>query len=247
MKDYKKIITDIIYPPVCPVCGDVIPIAKRKPRYEGKPCYGAFLCAPCKGNLRFLEGNVCEKCGAETSPGKTLCNVCEEVARCFAGGKSILAYDGVARQMMMAFKYSGKREYADFLTYAAAERAGSWIQSLHLDAIVPVPIHPEKRKARGYNQAELLAQGIAAYTGVPMRDILKRNKETNASKELGLHSRVFNLRDAFSLKGPIPKGKRFLLVDDILTTGVTMESCAELLLYEGNADAVYVLSLCSGK
>ena len=247
MKDYRKMLADVLFPPICPVCRDVIPMGKRASFYEGKPEYTSFVCEPCLKKFRFIEGNICEVCGAEAETGKTLCHVCEKALRSFAGGRSVFDYNGAARAMMMSFKYNGKAEFADFLCHAAVKRHGDWIRSLKPDAIVPVPIHPEKLKERGYNQAELLAKGIASATGVPMRDILMRRKETGASKELGQKSRVLNLKDAFALKGQIPAGKRFLLVDDILTTGVTLESCTALLLEEGKAEAVYVLSLCSGK
>ena len=159
----------------------------------------------------------------------------------------MFSYNGAARQMMMAFKYEGKQEFKDFLSFAAADRLGGWIRSLRADALVPVPVHPAKKRDRGYNQAELLAKELSAYVNIPVKDILLRKKETNASKELGIKGRVLNLKDAFALACAVPAGKRFLLVDDILTTGVTLESCAEILLYEGKAEAVYVLSICSGK
>lgn len=254
-------LADIIYPPVCPVCGKVIRVKSRIPYYYGKETYDSFICPACFKKLTFVSDHFCAVCGRELDvPGAgdvrgketgirsaaPLCQKCSEVPRVFAGGRSLLHYDGVTRSVMMALKYNSKKENADFIGYAVNDRLGEWIRGLAPDCIVPVPVSAERERERGYNQAGLIAGKISAYTGIPCADLLIRNKNTVASKKLGAKARVLNLRGAFAMKETDScKGKRILLVDDICTTGVTLESCAEILLYEGRAAEVYVLSVCS--
>jgi predicted amidophosphoribosyltransferase len=113
-----------------------------------------------------------------------------------------------------------------------------------IDGIVPVPLHPRKLRLRGYNQAELLAREVSKSLGIPVTPLLKRDKETRPQVELGRDDREANVRDAFALDpawSPAAGG-RFLLVDDVRTTGATVGGCTRTLLRTGPA-AIYVATI----
>jgi ComF family protein len=140
-------------------------------------------------------------------------------------------------------KYRDRPAYADAVTAlmeariraAAAEETGelpAW------DALVPVPMHRTKQEKRGYNQADLLARGLAKRLGLPLlQDLLVRNRETGVMSSLSLGERKQNLADAFCIRRGAPaellQGKEILLLDDVFTTGSTADACAEVLLRAG--------------
>ena len=164
---------------------------------------------------------------------------------------------------MADIKYHAKAEYVHALAVLAAERLGSWIRAVRPDAFVPVPVHPDRRITRGYNQAELLAEALSEIlaetdTGssnvggqrkIPVRsELLIRTKKTEAQKELTAEGRLLNLQNAFTVTEDLrdrPQRPRIMLIDDIYTTGATLNACAEELLYAGAAD-VYGLCIAAG-
>ena len=114
-------------------------------------------------------------------------------------------------------------------------------------AIIPVPIHKKKYYKRGYNQAEVLANELSKALKIPvLPKFLIRAKETVAQKELTQEQRVLNLMDGFLVPKPMAKLKRVILIDDIYTTGATMEACTRKLL-EAGVREVYCVSICSGQ
>lgn len=147
----------------------------------------------------------------------------------------------------MAAKYQHKKEYLQYFAAAAAETFGAELLARSIDALVPVPVHAERRRVRGYNQAEVLCRFLSPRLGeIPVvTDFLQRTKKTKAQKELGEHARVLNLQNAFCLKHLYTDIKTVLLVDDIYTTGATLEACTEVLLQSG-VQKVYGLCICAG-
>lgn len=197
-----------------------------------------------------------------------LCNDCIKKERSFIQARCVITYDETAQEIMAGLKYKSKREYADFLSLLAADRLSGWIKTISPDIIIPVPIHKKRLLTRGYNQAELIAKGISELTEIPINtEILYRTKNTRAQKALTAEERLYNLLSAFEadmsvlkLKEPSAhKGKHrqkkatghayditALLVDDIYTTGATMEACTLALKYAG-VKAVYGLCICAGR
>ena len=180
---------------------------------------------------------------------KELCSDCTKKERGFRQTRCVITYDETAQEIMAGLKYKSKREYAALLSLLAAERLSGWIKGISPDIIVPVPVHKERLLTRGYNQAELIARGISELTKIPLNtEILYRTKNTRAQKELTADERLYNLLGAFEADISFLNSHDItvLLVDDIYTTGATMEACTVALKYAG-AKAVYGLCICAGR
>ena len=159
-------------------------------------------------------------------------------------GAALLNYNDVAQNSMIQIKYHNKREYLDFYGAALAVRYEDTIRKMNVDAIVPVPIHPSRRRTRGFNQAEILAKIVGNRLGIPVRtDLLKRTRKTLPQKELSAGERLKNLSGAFRAEEMPPEIRRVLLIDDIYTTGSTIEACTRTLKTAG-AEAVYFVVIC---
>ena len=161
----------------------------------------------------------------------------------FEKGFPLLNYAPPVSDAMAAMKYHGRAEYAVFYGKLLAVSFGREWAEFGIKEIVPVPVHSEKLKKRGYNQAELLAEAMAEQLELPVnKGILIRKEETRAQKKLSREERFLNLRSAFQPgEGTVPD--TVLLVDDIYTTGATADACAEALKRAG-ARRVYVTTVC---
>ena len=233
-----KIILDGIYPRGCVVCGEPLEFGKRD--------HPARLHDGCKEFLKPVEGPVCYICGKSINETETLCGDCKNTDRSFDGAVSVFEYNNALKESVYRFKYKNKREYASAFAYMIAKHHKKIIGYWRPDVVIPVPMHPEKKKVRGYNQAEILAKETALILGIKFEaDTLIRKKMTVPQKELGIQKRYSNLEGAFEVKKDIGKSK-VLLIDDIYTTGATFDSCARALKAKG-AEKVYGTSLCIGQ
>ena len=171
-----------------------------------------------------------------------------ERERSFDGCRSVFLYEGNIRTALSEMKYKNRKEYAGFFSFAAVERLSGYIKKTGADLIVPVPVHKERMKKRGYNQAALLAERIGHLTGIPVeKNLLIRKHVTEAQKELTPADRKKNLADAFSVCYSFAERKTVLLVDDIYTTGATLEACARVLAGEAKAFRVYGLCMATSR
>ncbi len=155
----------------------------------------------------------------------------------------MLNYEENARECMVGIKYNNCREHAELFGTMMAIRLYDFILEVSPDCLVPVPVHKARLKIRGYNQAELIAQVIGLKLDIPVHsDILIRRKHTEAMKKLNADERLRNLKEAFDInRDAIPEGvSRVMLVDDIFTTGATIEACSKILCAEG----LEVASIC---
>lgn len=231
-------LAEIFYPRRCPVCDQVLPFRS------------GTICPGCFSKLSFTRSPTCRKCGKEvTGAAEEYCRDCTARHRSFEYGFALLNYDETARRSMAMIKYQGRREYMDFYGEAIAARYDRQIARMEADAIIPVPVHEKRRRERGFNQAEALAEAISRHLThpIPVRgDILIRNRSTLPQKELTAAERLKNLSGAFEADGGRAKSlERVILVDDIYTTGSTAEVCTRALLGAG-IRKVYVLSVCIG-
>lgn len=233
-----KIILDGIYPKGCVVCGEPLDFDKRtNPERVHKACLEF---------LKPVEGPLCCKCGKKISETKTLCADCENTERVFDGAVSVFEYNNALKESIYRFKYKNKREYGEAFAFMIAENHKKIFEYWKPDVVIPVPMHEEKKRVRGYNQAEILARETARILGVSLEtDTLIRKNKTVPQKELGIKSRYSNLEGAFEALKPLDK-KKVLLVDDIYTTGATFDSCARVLKSKG-ASKVYGTSICIGQ
>lgn len=187
------------------------------------------------------------KCGKKLPAGdQACCRDCRRTDHFFTKGRSLYVYDETIRGSIAGFKYHNRREYADFYGRDIALHLGAFIRDCRPACLIPVPISEEKRKQRGYNQAELLAKKIAEASGIPMsKDLVKRCRDTMPMKELTRTERMKNLSGAFKMTSHDVKCRSVIIVDDIYTTGSTIDAMASLLREAGVKD-VFFVTLASG-
>lgn len=226
---------DLLYPRRCPVCSEIV-----MPK-------GNLICPGCMEKLSFVRRPVCKCCGKEiVSPEAQYCFDCTRHPHSFDSGMALINYNDTASRSMALIKYHGRREYLDFYAEAMFRRFDPAIRRLSPDCIVPVPVHKSRLKRRGFNQAQELAVRISEKTGIPLRnEFLKRTKKTLPQKELDAGARLKNLEQAFVCEKLPCKVQTVLLVDDIYTTGSTMEACARALKNAG-AGRIIPAVICIG-
>lgn len=231
----REKLLDFLYPRTCPVCGKIV---------SGK---GKKICKDCKEKLVYIKNPKCSKCGKLLRDFREeYCRDCKKYHHYFEQGRAVWVYNKEIRESIYRFKYDNKREYADFYIEEIVATQGGWIKSLNVDAVIPVPLHKKKEKARGFNQAEVLAKGIGVALGIPVETkLVSRQKNTIAQKELNSKERQKNLKNAFKIVQNDVQLKKVLLVDDIYTTGSTMDAMAGVLK-EGGVREVYAICLGTG-
>ena len=231
------IITDLFYPKRCPVCLDLLPPGRR------------LICPPCERKMKRVSGPVCYICGRLLSDeNEEYCKGCRTRRPSFIKCTAYAEYASPAmRRMIAEVKYHGDCQLLDYPCLDFAERMRAEVREYGAEALIPVPVHRDRLLVRGYNQAEEIADRLAKVFGIPVDpDYLSRVKKTTAQKELTDTARMTNLYDAFRLSGEPGKYRCVILVDDIYTTGSTIESCARVLRQAGT-DRVYALVLFTSR
>lgn len=229
MELLKKLV-DILYPKRCPVCDEVLGNDN-------------LIHNICRTKLNYINQDiVCLNCG-RLSEVKDICNDCQSQEKSFNFGRSIFIYDNTMKLIIHRFKYSGKKEYSEFLGFELAKMYKK--MNFDVDFIVPVPIHKNRYKKRGYNQSECLVIEMCKYLNINyIKDIIIRSKDTLPQKNLTKNERQKNLYNSIIPSNIDLKNKKVLLIDDVYTTGATIDSCAKILKNMG-ADKVYFLTLAS--
>jgi ComF family protein len=226
---------NLIYPLRCAVCDDVVPVG------EG------LICNDCKIRPKYIREPRCRKCGRGLDDdSKIYCNDCRTKKHMYNYGYSLYDYNSM-KMSIYRFKYMGRCEYSKFYAADLCEKLGGEIQRMNADALIPVPIHKTRQRERGYNQAEELSVQISRLTGIPVyKDIIKRVKATIPQKELNPRERQNNLKKAFNIGQDVVKLNKTIIVDDIYTTGSTIDAVAVELRNIGVKE-VYFLTLCIGE
>ncbi len=217
---------DLLFPPACIFC--------RQPLLPGER--QDFLCFSCQGKKPFFQEEGCSVCAA--AAGDEFCCFREGAVFSFTATTALGWYRGDLKRCLHEFKYKGKkrlsRPFGQLLTRRI--RTNPWE---NIAAVVPVPLHRERLRERGYNQSYLLASEISRQLSLPLRDIVRRTKNTPPQTKLSRWERLHNLKGAFQLKeNSSLEGETLLLVDDVFTTGATLQEVAQLLL-AGGAGEVY--------
>ncbi len=233
---YLSLFIDLLFPRRCPVCDGIVMPKNR------------LICQKCMKRLSFVKGPVCKKCGKEVINAQAeYCLDCARHKRTFEYGMALINYDENAGRSMAKIKYKNKREYLDFYGDAICARYEKLIRRMEAEVLVPVPVHPSRKRERGFNQAEILACRIGERLGIPVCPrMLVRNKKTIPQKGLDPGGRLKNLEEAFGAGEVSPGVKGVILVDDIYTTGSTIEACTRVLKKTGVKN-VYFLVICIGR
>ncbi len=233
LKKAENSLQHMLYPPRCPVCDGIL-------TEEGG------ICEECVPELRRMEEPRCYVCGVTLESGeRELCGNCEKHVHVFRRGLPMYEYASV-RESIYRFKYKGRAEYANYFGRDVAKHLGRAILHWEPDALIPIPLHKKKERARGYNQAALLAEVLGRELEVPVwNDVLTRERYTRPMKELNARERQINLKKAFHIAQDVVKSKIIVLVDDIYTTGSTLDTAAATLL-EAGAQEVYFVTLSIG-
>lgn len=214
------------------------------PRCVGCQKSGHVLCPSCTMQIRPFPSAVCQRC---SSPLATdgICKQCQYYPLNLSGLRAVSIYEEPLRSCIHALKYDGNTRLAEPLGQLLAQACINY--GMRADAIIPVPLHSERQQQRGYNHAYLLAQVCAARAGMPLRnDILVRHRATTAQVGLKSGERRQNVAGAFLCAPTFAtgalQGRTILVVDDVYTTGATLEACAAPLFAAG-AVAVWGLVL----
>lgn len=218
------------YPLHCPICDAVL-----------EP--GGQICPDCRKKVERAVEPVCKSCGKPLeNERKEYCRDCAGKTHKYRQGKAVFIYKEGIRKSMYRFKYGNKREYAVFYAKEAAALYRGWVRKNDIEVIVPIPMYPGKKRRRGYNQAEVFARALGRELEIPVETgLVRRVRNTVPQKELNDRERRRNLKNAFQLASNIVKYSQILLVDDIYTTGSTMDAVAEVLL---SADVQNVFYIC---
>lgn len=206
------------------------------------------VCTLCESKLKYCKEPACKKCGKPLkNERQEYCTDCRKKKHSYDQGKSVWIYKGDMKNSIYRFKYGNRREYARFYAEESVRIYGRWIKSKGVEVIIPIPVHPKRKRKRGYNQAELYAKELGKLLELPVdRDSLVRVVNTTPQKELDDKERRNNLKKAFKIRKDSVKYRKVLVVDDVYTTGSTIDAAAELLRDAG-ADKIYFLSVTIGE
>ncbi len=227
-------VLDFLFPRRCPFCDEIV-------------VFGHKVCGRCKNRIKYIGKSYCLKCGKMLlSSENEYCADCMHTDHLFTRGRALYVYSGDVRASITRFKYKGRREYADYYGLDIVKHLGSFIYRCQPEYIIPVPVSKEKKKKRGYNQAELIAEKISVYTGIPVnKDLLIRVRNTPPMKELTRVERMKNLKGAFKINVHDVKCRNVLIVDDIYTTGSTIDAISYELKKSGVKD-IYFVTVAAG-
>ena len=216
---------DLFFPPRCVSC-------RRR---------GSWFCSRCYALIVPIESPLCRRCG-QAIASDTLCPRCQIRPPLVTGLRAAAYLEGPLRQAIHSFKYNGVRALAQPLGRILYEK-GYAANRMSTDLVLPVPLHPARLGQRGFNQAALLAEELAWQVGVELDcEGLVRVRDTRSQVGLSAAERYANVQGAFAWRGNGLDRKHVLLIDDVCTTGATMEACAEAL-WPAGAAAVWGLAL----
>ncbi len=226
---------DLVYPRRCPVCDNAV-----------KP-FGALVCKDCREKFQYVKAPFCQKCGRELSDKRAFfCSDCAKKEHEYDSGMALFSYHSVASSIYR-FKYRGREEYAAYYAERMAAVLGKRLLALQPDALVPVPIHRSKLHIRGYNQAEVLAVELGKRLTIPVNTkLIRRVEKTVPMKDLSARERQNNLKRAFKICDNDVKLKTIVIIDDIYTTGSTVDAMAHVLRGAG-AEHIYFAALAIGQ
>ena len=227
-----NIILSLFFPSRCAICDGIV-------------TESGSVCSQCSSKVHFLSDSVCMVCGKKVEEGKVYCYDCTRKEHAFIRNYAVFVYADI-RESLYRFKYNGRAEYAKYYAKATYGYLGKQLSGLGAQALVPIPLHPSKKRKRGYNQAEEFANELSQLLGIPVSmNLVKREKKTKPLKTLNASERQNNLKKAFLILQNDVKLNTIILIDDIYTTGATLDAVAAVC-HEAGIAHVYGLTVAVG-
>ena len=233
MRKIIKKILELLYPTTCVFCRGICKTG---------------ICKSCSEKIDYIQEPLCKKCGKliHSQEGE-FCFDCQRRMLHYEQGRSLWLHKRPVSSSIYDFKYKNKRVYGEIYGREMAEQFNDLIRMWEIDVLIPVPLHRKRQRKRGYNQAEIIARELGKRLGIPVdMSVIIRERETTPQKELGQKNRRKNLKKAFCLTGKRLIGKNILLIDDIYTTGSTIDAMAEVLMKTG-CEKIYFLTISIGQ
>lgn len=261
----REILLQLLFPRVCPVCGELLKLPRRwfrelvpfrLPGKEHPPSVSrtasVLICRKCMTELQPVSAPFCKTCGRPLEfPNESLCDVCRRKPRFFDRGFALWIHDGAAKKVLYDLKFHNRKTNAEMIGFFMALQLRDLVRSWKPEVILPVPLHKKREQDRGYNQAELIARQFSLRLEtlygirIPVKtDYLLRTENTKPQRILDTKQRAANVSHAFSVSESKAPPQSVLLIDDIFTSGATIDSCARALK-EAGVRRVYYLTVSS--
>ena len=221
-----NLLLNTIFPSLCPLCQNIVEKEQT-------------LCALCWDDIEFISDPSCIQCGlplpASPIEEEIKCYDCLKNNHIFTESKSVFVYEAHSKKMILSLKHSYKFHYAPLLGKWMAESGKSLIEKS--DVLIPIPLHWSRLLKRGFNQAALLAHHVGRAAKKPvLYNVLKRAKKTPTQDGLSRAERQKNMNDVFAVKEKnVILNKNIMLIDDVMTTGATLDAAAQILVKNGAA------------
>ncbi len=221
---------ELVFPEnnTCSICG-----------YWDEEIGKKHICRECLLKLKSIQGHKCKICSKPLISSGDTCMECIETPKFFKKVYSPYKYQGLLRDVIKDFKYNNKPYYYKMLGELLYQHIKD--KDIDLNLITYVPLHKNKKRKRGYNQSQLMAKYLGIKMDIPSEKLIKRIVDTKPQNQLNREDRKNNLKNTFSAK-KILTNKNILLVDDVYTTGTTLNACSEALL-KVDANNIYGLTL----
>lgn len=228
---------ELVYPPFCVLCDTTLAHGTDQ-----------VLCERCQKEYPVLSEDLCVICGKPLQDkNKERCLDCRKRVHFYEEGKALWVYDEAVKEAIKAYKYRNRREIGLLF---AKELARVYNKSVpwSVDLVIPVPLYPKKQKSRGFNQTRLMAEHFAKRASLNLgpEKALRRLLPTQPQEGLSDKDRMANVLFAFEAESKLVEGKSVLLIDDVYTTGATVDGCAKALTDAG-AKEIYYMSVAIGR
>lgn len=226
---------DFLYPRRCPICKDIV-ISNDE-----------LICPLCEKRIPLIKEPTCKKCGKQLeNMEQEYCFDCSSRRHTFQEGIALVVYNELIQNSLSDAKYHNIRQNYDYFCYCIAKIYQDKIYMWKPDVMIAVPLHPSRKRKRGFNQAEEITLRLSNYLNIPYDfHVLKRIKKTLPQKVLNEKQRVKNLQDAFYIFQDAKIYENVVLVDDIYTTGSTIQACTDVLKRMGVKN-IYFIAIAIG-
>lgn len=246
LKRIKKaagILGNLLFPMKCPVCDNIL--NDQISMLRGRVPVG--ICYKCAKTVHYIVPPRCFKCGKQLQDGaEEYCTDCRDAEHVFIMGRALYEYHSI-KGALFRFKYGGRREYSKVFAKEVVFYLGDFVRRVQPDGLIPVPIHTLRCLKRGYNQAGELAKAIGREFDIPVYDkLVVRKINTKPLKNMSPVERQNSLKKAFILGENVVKLSTVIIIDDIYTTGATIDAVAKVLLTLGPMK-IYFVTLAIGE